>query len=258
MKSSIQILFLLLGLVCGYAWGDINHQLEMETGSRVKGHLKIKIFNSISAQDYADLSTMVSLAKKGFGSDFTVFAELNSTGGNISASLNIGKILRKYDAMAYIAPDSVCMSSCVYILAGATQRVINDGTIGIHRPYEPNDESISADVQKTKYGILGKKIIAYLKAMNISIRLYEDSLFISPDNIKILSSQEMQIYGLNVNDPFTEEANAVKKANELGISRMEYAKRKNRVKSECVIDRMADPDSEEWAKCVDEIYDGRH
>jgi hypothetical protein len=75
--------------------------------------------------------------------------------------------------------------------------------------------------------------MAYLQEMNIPIRLYEDSLFISPDRIKILTAEELQGYGLNENDPYADEASAVNQAKKLGISRKEYAAREARSRNEC-------------------------
>ena len=141
----------------------------------------------------------------------------NSPGGNVAASLKIGRILRKSEALAQVLKDAVCLSSCVYAFAGATDRGVY-GLIGIHRPYEPDDQQLTPAQQKAKYDKLGRNIVAYLKEMNIPTRLYEDSLFISPERVKYLDDAEQLSYGLSANDPYAEEANAVKKAQKLGIS----------------------------------------
>jgi hypothetical protein len=124
------------------------------------------------------------------------------------------------------------MSSCVYILAGATHRSV-EGLVGIHRPYEPDDQAMTETEQKAKYKRLGGQMVAYLRTVNVPTRLYEDSLFISPDRVKILTANELQAYGLNENDPYVDEADAVKSAKKTGVSRKEYAERELRARQEC-------------------------
>jgi hypothetical protein len=161
-----------------------------------------------------------------------IFIRLDSTGGSVSASLLIGRLLRKYDAIAAVEKNARCLSSCVYVLAGAPSRAV-DGTVGIHRPFDPNDMVTSEIAQKEKYKQWGIEITAYLKEMNIPTRLYDDALFISPERKKVLSDDELHGYGLNENDPYEDEANAVKQAREHGISHAMLAARKARANIEC-------------------------
>lgn len=182
----------------------------------------------------------------------------NSPGGNVAASLKIGRVLRKSTTLAQVLKDAVCLSSCVYAFAGAADRGVY-GLIGIHRPYEPNDQQLSPAQQKAKYDRLGENIVAYLKEMNIPTRLYEDSLFISPERVKYLDDAEQQSYGLSANDPYTEEANAVKKAQMLGISRKELAARANKVRRQCHINEDEERMEKvmEYFDCEDAILKGK-
>lgn len=153
-----------------------------------------------------------------------VLANLNSVGGSVEAAMEIGRVLRKVSSMAVVHHESQCLSSCVYVLAGAKRRAV-DGAVGVHRPYEPDARLATETSQEESYRKLERRVKDYLAEVNIPVRLYDDSIFISPDRIKILSEDELEGYGLNQNDPFVDEADAVKEARRLGITRGELASR---------------------------------
>lgn len=197
------------------------------------------MFNTITVEDANDVNEFISNIHSKSGKAPYITVNLDSIGGSVSAAIKLGNLLRKYAAFASVREDANCYSSCVYILAGAPRRAV-DGSVGIHRPYDPNDELVSQEEQKEKYKILGVQIVSYLEKMNIPKNLYTDSLFISPEHVKILTFKELQAYGLNVNDPYAEEANSAKKAKELGISREEYLERQVKANSKCGIDLLTD------------------
>jgi hypothetical protein len=226
--------------------------------------LTMSITKSIKESDYTAIvnevksyETVKTINK--LGSPTSVFHfKLDSPGGNVAAALKIGRLLRKLHALAEVKENAVCLSSCVYILAGAVSRIV-EGQVGIHRPYDPNGEIKTEVEQKEKYRKLGKQIVAYFKEVNIPTRLYEDSLYISPEKIKILNFNEMQAYGLNTNDPYYEEASESSSAKSHGISRQEYKVREKRAWSDCQMDTINDATDEEQhrrAKCFDAIMAG--
>jgi len=243
MKRSI--LALLAGVVLmTSARADI--ALKFPASSDDFASVKIAIFNVIEKRDYAKLVRYVDQAethrekryeemkirqKSGL---ITIKYFLDSTGGDVETALKIGRFLRKKNASVIVPKSAVCLSSCVLVSAGATHRSLF-GKIGIHRPYQPNDTTTSAARQKIKYNKIGSSVKTYLSEMNVKPQLYDDMLYISPENIRILSYREQESYGLVMKDPFQEEADAVKMAKFYGISRQEYGKRVARGKAECGI-----------------------
>jgi len=59
---------------------------------------------------------------------------LNSPGGDVTAAIATGRLLRSVEAPVAIKDNQECVIACVLILAGATNRLIY-GKVGIHRPY---------------------------------------------------------------------------------------------------------------------------
>jgi hypothetical protein len=242
------------------AIADVNADFLAPKTLDRKGVLSITVSNSITIKDYVDLMKLAGLIDKRYGTKWLVIADLNTTGGSVDSALKIGSFLRKKDALANVPRSAICMSSCVYILAGATHRSV-EGIVGIHRPYEPDDQVSSADAQRIKYKNIGDQIVRYLRDVNISARLYEDSLVISPDRLKILSANELQAYGLNENDPYADEADAVKLAQKAGITRKEYGEREIRARQGCrYVEATSQSTKEEmleYMKCKADILEGK-
>lgn len=216
-----------------------------------------QIVNKITPSDYETLVKKIDEIRVQPSKSIVIY-ELDSQGGDINTALKIGRYLRKNQALAKIPKNAVCLSSCIFIFAGATSRG-NYGLAGIHRPYEPNNLITTASAQKRKYEELGRQIRTYLAEMNIPTRLYDDMLYIKPENVRILSNQDLASYGLADDDPFQNEADAASRAITLGISRQEYAKRRARIRNECpkLTDEPTYEEGKEWAICADAIESGQ-
>lgn len=196
------------------------------------------------------------------------FVVLNSTGGSVAAAMRIGRVLRKASSLALVNEDAQCMSACVLVLAGATSRFLG-GRIGIHRPYDPDDQASTSEAQKRKYATLGQQVTAYLGEMNISRKLWDDMLYIAPQHVRVLKPDELTSYGLVAFDPYYEEASDVRQAKRYGVTRLEYAKRRAIANGECpqppeleVADHKGDMAQvkrllESWSACKESIMRGK-
>jgi ATP-dependent protease ClpP protease subunit len=49
--------------------------------------------------------------------------KLDSPGGSVAAAMEIGRLMRKYRMAAAVMPNSICVSACVLIYAGAVARL---------------------------------------------------------------------------------------------------------------------------------------
>ena len=226
--SSWLVIFGALYIVSSAAFARVS----VSTLPGAKSVLMVLLNDEVTKDDATILMKVAEEMDRKFKGDWHILAKLNSNGGSVTAALQIGRLLRKVGSMATVEADAICMSSCVYILAGAANRAV-DGTVGIHRPYESEGKEVSQSAQKAKYARLGAEIKSYLAEVNIPVKLYDDELYISPENVKILSDSELQGYGLNQNDPFTEEADAAKESKKLGITRSVLAERKAKANRRC-------------------------
>ena len=212
-----------------------------------------KLVGTISSEDEKKLNQLVTKSKE-LNKKPGFHVTLDSNGGDIYAAMAIGRILRKYDSMAAGFKNNRCMSSCVFVLAGAPYRATDPAfTVGIHRPYAERAVSTTPAIEKAKYDRLQITIEGYLNSMNVSPALYKDMILVPPEQIKILTYRELEGYGLADNDPYLDEANKMKKAQEYGISRRELARREALINQTCISQSCR----ESWApeRCNRPYYD---
>lgn len=159
---------------------------------------------------------------------------LDSKGGDLYAAMKIGRAIRQDRPNAVVVMENKqCFSSCVFILAGGSQR-IRRGSIGIHRPYLPNPSSDSGTLQRW-FEKLSQDAKGYLREMNVREALFDDMVSIPPQNIHIFNSTvEMDRYGLLEWDPVAEERLAAAQMRRFGITTKSVLyERKQKFEREC-------------------------
>ena len=172
---------------------------------------------------------------------------LNTGGGDVEASMALGRTLRKVNRAVVVLPKSTCASACVFVLAGAPTRIVF-GSVAIHRPFLPNDTLTNPDGQKLRYKVIEYKIKEYLSEMNVHPGLYDDMLRVSSTQARFLSKSELERYGLSGSDPFVDEAQVSENANNLRISKAEYIARMQRIEVQCAPLMQRDP--LDYGKCA--------
>ena len=180
---------------------------------------------------------------------------INSFGGSVTAAMEIGRMFRTERAWISLRPDmhkqaavwwtrtrtpeleraGNCVSACVLILAGAVERNLWVGRVGIHRPYLDTtpQKPVTVDEVREGYGRLLHDLRGYLREMNVSERLADDMLAVEPEKVHYLNEAELKMYRLADPDPVEQQTRAIEKemrdvqeANQLGLSRREYTRRK--------------------------------
>lgn len=197
---------------------------------------RISIHGQIRQQDVEKFQQVKILAKKnlqslGFkdpsaGQRQLYFVSLDSKGGSVSAAISIGKAIRE-DTIGVILGESFsCVSSCVLLLAGGVTRDVG-GQVGVHRPYLEEDVAYTTSSQKKIYADIEKKVKDYLFYVNVPTSLYDLMFKIPPEKVRFLSHNELQEFNLNEDDPFFKEAEYAIAAKRVGLTKMEYMKRRN-------------------------------
>ena len=194
----------------------------------------LSIDGKITAATMDEVRNLLVDRRKNWQKIVGVRYEINSPGGSVSAAIAIGRMFRT-EKISLLVDDN-CVSACVLILAGAVERLIaTSARVGIHRPYletTPQQNLAPEQVKNTYSGML-QAMRAYLKEMNVSERLADDTLKTEPEAIHFLSAEELNTYGLLGIDPEEQQRRAIEKetqdiqaANRLGLDRTEYIRRK--------------------------------
>ncbi|MBK7720454.1 MAG: hypothetical protein IPJ36_18350 [Simplicispira sp.] len=207
-----------------------------ESGSAI---LRIALRDTIAPVDSTYFNVIAQTLDKKYKKWWAV-VDLDSSGGNIQAARDWRNTSRERTC-GFGRPRCKLHERMRVRTRRRTTRIVNQrAIIGIHRPYDPNDTADTAAQQRQKQDDLGKRIVAFLQTMSVPTRLYEDSVFIAPDRMKILTPTEIATYGLDANDPSVDEANEVREAKSLGISRLELGRRKADARRRCGMDRLND------------------
>ncbi len=159
--------------------------------------------------------------------------EINSIGGDVEASLQIGRTVRDLHGDIRIGENDVCVSSCVLILMGAETRYI-DGMVGIHRPflnYSVGDNSPQTIKKITD--VTRDVLVSYALEMNVSAQIIDDMFVVPSEAVRWLSSTEIDNYGLLRRDPVASEAERLREAQDWGLTASEFMARKAKLSQLC-------------------------
>lgn len=160
---------------------------------------------------------------------------IDSLGGNVAAAMAIGRMIRKERLALNISEGHECVSACVMVLAGAVNRG-RYGKVGIHRPFFAlpiGSQPLTSDNVRSNYQKMLQELRAYLREMNVSERLADDMLAIDPADVRYLSINQLDDYGLRWTDPIEQETVEVQEAQALGLDRREYMRRKRLTTLKC-------------------------
>ncbi|MDN3919744.1 hypothetical protein [Roseateles violae] len=234
LENGLKRMGVLLVLVAAGTLGGVNAKAD-EFDSRVNpkviesnGSIRILFNGEIKNGDAESIVTLHDRAvadiekKNGVGPQEPPKLTITSPGGNVAEAMAIGRWIRKMKGTVYVPFDSPCFSSCVYVVAAGYQRYIF-GDIGIHRPFLNKLDNESPG--KILQAILVQSR-AYFFEMGVPERLADDMFSVEPEQNKILSKEQLSAYRLNQPDSGYKEEIAIAEAKRLGISRIEYNKRR--------------------------------
>lgn len=203
------------------------HSAEIRLKGVDQSLVAVEFTGEIQPSDFDVLSRLIEPRLATNNSFRWIF--LNSPGGDLATAMKIGRYLRLRQFDTYVNANANCLSSCVFILAsGLDKGVSGERIIGIHRPFRTDVGSISREDATRKYREMTAAIYTYFNEMNIPQSLPEEMLRIPPENMKMLTHDQTEQFGLVGKDPVAQEMDDLANAKYYGISRQEYLVRRNR------------------------------
>jgi hypothetical protein len=198
--------------------------------------LILKLQGQITVADYQKIKGLIDetdrqAKSKKWERDGT-HVYLDTPGGSVDAAMAIGRLLRKDGASAQIGyqplhTQGICYSACVLVLAGAVTRHMDDGKVGIHRPYlEVPKDAVSPNKVSELFQKTLQDIRSYFREMNVSEQLADAMLRINPENMRVLDNAALNSFSLTDVDPIEQETRELMVAQQYGLSRQEYMRRK--------------------------------
>jgi ATP-dependent protease ClpP protease subunit len=194
---------------------------------------EIRAIGDISQDDsekfkksYLELKRKNSSSECKYLKNYNISIALNSKGGSIYEAMRLGRVIRENEFVTKVYKNEVCASACVLMFGAGTNK-ISFGKIQIHRPYFSElDSNLSyRQIQNMRYKII-EDMKNYANEMDFSSILIDEMIAISPENMRTLTSSEMEKYRMLGDDPTIDEKNVAKNAAFYGITSAEY-RRKN-------------------------------
>ncbi len=203
---------------------DTAYPRTLADGTQVPAE-EVQVFLNgyITAEDVTGAKVMEGLIKKGRQKLAGNVVSFASNGGEVDASMELGRLLRKLGVSTLVARDEQCMSSCLFAFMGGDRRSVA-GRIGIHRPYFSSTREVPD--RRIVYRQLQKKLQEYIDELDFPPSLYEAVMAVPPETLSVLTPADLKRYYLEGMSPSTQDEVDAASARALGISVLEYFKRK--------------------------------
>jgi ATP-dependent protease ClpP protease subunit len=134
-------------------------------------------------------------SRRALGRPVAIHVDVDSRGGQVFASMEIGRLLRHETASISVAQGASCISACVFMLMGAPERSVARGArVGIHRL------SIEEAGGDALVDAMLAQIHWYAEQMNVSPAIVADMMSIPAERVRFLTSAELDHYGIRVSE----------------------------------------------------------
>jgi hypothetical protein len=171
---------------------------------------------------------------------------LDSTGGDVSAAISIGRLVRKYELTTFISENAKCYSSCALIFIAGVQRG-SFGELGLHRPYFSSAPQSRETLEK-QVPLMISMIKSYIAEMGVTDNFYQQMVNTEPSQMVIYDHNDYTAL-VPYDDPVFSEIEMARRARMFGVSTAEMRQR--------TLDAHSCPSLfagfQEWSDCTDAI-----
>jgi ATP-dependent protease ClpP protease subunit len=197
----------------------------------------LHIYGQISVGDQEKLEKIIKQLHAKYGENECKASILDvrviSSGGDVETALALGRLIRKTELRIIVPYDSICSSSCVFLLAAGVKRTVV-GKVGIHRPYfSALDYGETYKSVQLKRERLAETIKNYLHEVDVSTALYEAMVAVPPESIRYLTDSEVAAFRLSGDDAAYEERNVATNAYMIGVDSATYRQLRQASKVQC-------------------------
>jgi hypothetical protein len=128
--------------------------------------------------------------------DLRTVVLLNSQGGYVVASMELGRVFRRIGAATVVAHQ--CLSACVYAFMGGIKRVAPRGSyLGIHRMFADTSEGMFEPKHRVyDDGSMAAMLMRYTARMGVSRDLIRSAEHVSSSRIHFVTPTEMSRWRL--------------------------------------------------------------
>ncbi|MDM9628427.1 hypothetical protein QTL95_21245 [Rhizobium sp. S152] len=118
----------------------------------------------------------------------------DSNGGNVAKAMEYGRLIRSLGLSTLQLRSAQCASACALAFVGGAIREAEPGSIGVHQSSFSSDATIDGPSAVAAVQAVTAQIMTYLIEMDVDPKLLQLSLSVPSDDMRYLTSSEMQSY----------------------------------------------------------------
>jgi len=187
--------------------------------------VRVSLTGPVMPRDYEGARVLGMLVGSGKHRIADNTVSFSSTGGDIDAALEVGRILRSLGVSTRVESGAQCVSACVFAFMGGERRSVA-GALGIHRPHFPFTQDFPG--RKAKFRHLQKTLKDYVEEMDFPDSLYEAVMLVPPESMQMLAPADLKRFYLDGISPSSEDAVDAAAARRLELTMADYLKLKAR------------------------------
>lgn len=193
-------------------------------GARVPAEeVRVFLAGEITRADVDSAALMVGLLGSGRQKIAGNTVWLSSNGGDIDASMELGRLLRDRGLYTLVGKGDQCLSACVFVFMGGERRSVA-GRLGIHRPFFPY--TYETPDRQARFRHLTRVLREYIDELDFPASLYEAVMLVPPESMQFLTPGELKTYYLEGISPSSEDRLDALAARRLGLSMRAYLQHK--------------------------------
>ena len=218
LMTAMISLFVVMGIGPSFAEVQLNLKAPAMPAMLVYGTIS-KSDGDYVVQHHADFSKVSGL-----------WVFLNSSGGDVDAAMQIGRIIRDGEAFVTTQNNAKCFGSCALIYIAGVTRQNPSGVIGLHRPYLA--ASLSREAVERAAPIMLQRIKDYVREMGVSDAFYDAMVNTEVSEVRLYHGVEIKKL-VSETDPTYDEIDNAYDARKYGVSAEEMRERKSIAKQKC-------------------------
>jgi ATP-dependent protease ClpP protease subunit len=141
--------------------------------------------------------------------------DLNSAGGVIEDAIRAGDFIGESRWNIWVREGSFCHSACVLILSAGDKRTIA-GQVGIHRIMRMSSTATTRAELNQELHVVYRLVREYLERNGAALAVADLMMAVPNRSLRLLSSEELQLYGLDGANPAQDDLDRLKLMRECG------------------------------------------
>jgi hypothetical protein len=215
----------------------------------------IGVVGTIEKGDTNKLQNFLIDLKKKCSSLGVTKVMFHSKGGDVDEAIKMGLLIRSNELWTEIDSAYNCFSACILAFSGGVVRDAH-GKMGVHRPYfSALEANLSIKDIKNKRNEMSIFIKNYLNEMDINESLLDEMMATPPEEMKILSPEELKYYRIQGIDANWDERNVAMLANLYGTNSATIRQRKV-IADNCKLSSGNSVEIQRWIDCSTAAYWG--